>query len=82
MSDPIEREAQLARSVLENEVFHAICEEQEREAIDGVRKAASSEELLAARARLVAVSDIQKALKARVNRPEFNKARSARKPLA
>jgi hypothetical protein len=74
--------ARYARAILDNEVFADICAEIEQEAIDGVRKAASSEELLAARAKLLTVDAITKRLKALVANHEYTKSRPARAPLA
>lgn len=81
MTDPELRSRQ-AQSVLDTEVFAEVCREVEDDAIAKVRQSTSQEELLAARAQLLAVADLRKRLQGIVDSYSFTQARSARKPLA
>ena len=81
MNDP-ETRARYAQGILENEVFQEVCAEQEKAALDRIRNALTTDELVMARAKLLAVADLHKAFQVIVERNQFNQARSGKLPLA
>ena len=80
MSDQ-ERESMQAQAILEMEVFQEVCKELEDSAIREIRSAMPGD-LINARAKLLAVAEVQNALKARIDRYQLNVARSGKVPLA
>ena len=74
--------ARYARAVLENEAFVHVCEELDNQAIAKVRASNTQEDLLAARAQLLAVAETRKLLESLVTSYEYTESRSARAPLA
>jgi len=81
MADSEQRSRQ-AQAILENEIFQEVCAEIDKEAIDAVRQSTSNEELIAARAKLLAVSLVKSRVEAIQNRFSYERARPARVPLA
>jgi hypothetical protein len=81
MTDPAIRSRQ-AQSVLDNDTFQAVCTELEQDAIANIRATSTPDGLLAARAMLLAVAEIQKRLEHLVKSYQFTQARSASPPLA
>jgi len=78
----VEQRSRQAQTILESEIFQEVCAEVEKEAIDAIRKSTSNEEMMAARAKLLVIGDIQKNLAVIQNRYHYEHARSDKRPLA
>jgi hypothetical protein len=78
----VEQRSRQAETILDAEVFEEVCNEIEKEAIDGVRSGTSNEELIFARAKLLSVGLVRKKLEVIRDRAVFERARTANKALA
>lgn len=77
-----QRQSQLAQGILENEVFQDLCKRMEADAVEKVRKAASTDEMWAARAKLNVIAELHRDIESLARSYEFTQSRQAHKPLA